>query len=145
MKTQVSCQDIRAKLESAIDRFKEAIGYRGTFSISEPYYPYEDPDGDQRYPWPDDAGCYVYANGAGSILYVGKGSRYMGTRIWAPIGRRGKPEEEVYPNAKEWMKNHAPHVGVWAIKVPAEHWWLATALEGYLIETLNPSENKRKR
>ena len=138
--------DIRARLESSVADFKQELGYSGHLEIADPYYAYDDLAGTQSYPFAERAGCYVFASRDGNILYVGKGSRHIGRRIWVPFGRVAKAgETDAFPNAKTWIKQNAPNVGVWAIAVPDNHWWLATALEGFLIQELKPSENLRVR
>jgi hypothetical protein len=143
-----SREGIRPKLAQAADKFCKAIGFNSQrLAIEGPHYRYDFSENrglEGTFPHAGRAGCYIFANDAGDILYVGKGSRHMGNRIWEPFGRQGNAsEEELLPEAREWVKRHRP--GVWAIAVPDEHWWLAMALEGFLIEELLPSQNKRLR
>ena len=137
--------DIKPKLAIAVDEFKAAIGYKKKIRISEGYYPYDDLSG-KNYPFNSrEAGCYVYAKGDKRVIYIGKSNRYIGHRIWAHLGRKRKKDEEIdeYPNACTWIKENKPDIGVWAISVPSEHWWLSMALEGFLVSELQP-ERKRK-
>jgi hypothetical protein len=138
-------------LPSIIEDFKRTIGYCGNLVIAGPHHRYkfvDDLTKEVQFPHADEPGCYVFftemEGQRGKVLYVGKGSRYMGQRIWAPFGRQKRNGEiEPFPDAKPWVKEHRP--GVYAVAVPKEHWWLAMALEGYLIETFTPPENKRLR
>jgi len=134
--------DIRPKLEAATQDFCKAIGYpNGRFIIKGALYRYDHIKEPKKEPVLlacERAGCYILANDAGQILYVGKGSRHMGNRIWDPFGRRGRDgEADPFPDAKAWVKEDKP--GVWAICVPEEHWWLAMALEFFLIERVKNS------
>ena len=138
-------KDIRNVLQKHVDSFTKTIGYGEKLLVSDPYYPYDDPDGTQQYPTPDEPGCYIYATGNGDVLYVGRASRYLGSRIWAHIGRRKKTNEDgqLYPCAEEWLKQNQPNIAVWCIAVPCGHWWLALALEGFLSEVLLPSRSRQ--
>ena len=139
-------EDIRPQIEQAVADFCRAIGYPSDrISSKGPHYRYDyadDPEKSEvQFPHAEEPGCYVFANDSGEILYVGKGSRYMGSRIWAPFGRQGKDGEvQAFPDAKPWVMEHRP--GVWAIAVPKEHWWLAAAFEGFLIERFKPPDRK---
>lgn len=137
--------DLQPKLQDLVDRFVNMIGYTRQLVVSEPYYPYDDIGGEEQYPHSGYPGCYVFATGDGRAKYVGKASRYLGNRIWAHIGRMGKPEKdgELYPNAEDWLKENQPHVGVWTVPIPDEHWWLASALEGFLTEALLPGKSRK--
>jgi hypothetical protein len=139
-KSSATRADIRPHLEGQVERFRKAIGYAGTMTISGPYYPYDDRLGQMKYPSPDDPGCYVFATGDGTIKYIGKASRYLGTRIWAHIGRRERDRDvlDLYPQCELWLREHAPNIGVWSIALRDEHWFLAPALEGFLTEALLP-------
>ncbi|GEM_PF-3918697 len=138
--------DLRSKLQSEVGSFVSTLGYSGKLTVSAPYYPYDSLDGTEPYPNPDEPGCYVYASGNGQVQKVGKANRYLGNRIWAPIGRRKKAGEtgELYPQAETWLKENQPDIAVWAIAVPDEHWWLAAALEGFLTERLMPAKTTRQ-
>lgn len=137
--------DIKQKLAIAVSEFKTAIGYNNEIRISEAYYPYDDLNG-KNYPSnSSEAGCYVYAKGDGKIVYIGSSKEYIGRRIWAHLGRKRNKDEEndEYPNACNRIRENKPDIGVWAISVPSEHWWLSMALEGFLISKFQP-ERKRK-
>lgn len=136
-----------ADLPGLVEQFCQQICYPHKLDIKGPHFRYSyeaDPSKEVQFPHAEEPGCYVFANADGKILYVGKGSRHMGQRIWAPFGRQRRDGElDLFPDALPWVKEHKP--GVWAVAVPRDHWWLAMALEGFLIETINPPENKRKR
>jgi hypothetical protein len=135
--------NIKTELQDAVKEFCGILGYNGTITVSDPYYPYEAPK-EWSFPFPDEPGSYVFANAEGHKAYIGKGSRYMGNRIWAHIGRKKKEGElETYPDAEDFVKNNQPDIGVWAIAVPRVHWWLATALEGFLTEKFRPDIKRR--
>ena len=137
-------QNIRPILQEAITEFAKAIGYNRPLTVSDPYYPYDNPNGDKQYPNADDPGCYVFANGSGKVLYIGKSARYMGNRIWVHVGRKQKVnEQEIFPDAESWVKENQPDIGVWSIAVLDEHWWLASALEGYLSEKFLPERSRQ--
>jgi hypothetical protein len=133
-------------LSRLVDQFKTEIGYTRNLPIKGPHHRYDfvdDPAKEPRYPHAGEPGCYVFFNSEGAVLYVGRSARDegMGDRIWDPFGRRRKDgENDPFPVAKPWVKLHKP--GVWAVAVPKEHWWLAMALEGFLIEEFDPPENK---
>jgi hypothetical protein len=133
--------DKQAELQNWVDQFVKTIGYDHAPGyqrpvVSTPCYPYD--SGTKQYPNADEPGCYVFTNGDGKVLYVGKGSRCMGTRMWAHTGRRGRPGEEPYPNAVQWAKDNQSGLAVWAIPFPDSHWWVSLALEGFLTENLRP-------
>jgi hypothetical protein len=139
-------------LPELIEEFQREIGYTRQLSIAGPHYRYgfaHDLGAEVQFPHACEPGCYVFfsnhdSSQKGRVLYVGKGSRTMGHRIWAPFGRQRKNGElDPFPNAKAWVKEHKP--GVYAVAVPQNHWWLAMALEGFLIERFKPPENKRAR
>jgi hypothetical protein len=138
-------KDIRAMLQSLVDKFIAAIGYPRHLTVSPPYYPYDDPEGTQQYPSSDSPGCYIYAAGSGQVQYVGKASRYLGNRIWAHIRRRRKPGEggDLYPDADSWLSDNEPNIGVWCVELPDEHWWLAAALEGFMTEAFFPGKPRQ--
>ncbi|HEY2837844.1 MAG TPA: hypothetical protein VGJ26_01755 [Pirellulales bacterium] len=144
----VARTDIRQKLAEAVSEFCGAIGYPAVrLAIDGPHYRYDfvERRGDEpQYPHSDNAGCYVFADDSGKILYVGKGSRHIGSRIAAPFGRwKRDGESEPFPDAAQWIKDNKP--GVWVIAFPDEHWWLASALESFMIEKFDPPVNKRDR
>jgi hypothetical protein len=148
---------VKAKLESAIAEFKLQIGYTESIEVSDPHYRFQfvsNPRGETQFPCAEKPGCYAFFSTkpapAGHVLYVGKGSRYMGNRMWNPFGRWRKIDEKLplpFPNAEQWIIDHQP--GFVAITVPEKHWWLAMALEGFLIEHFKnagePLVNKRFR
>jgi hypothetical protein len=146
---------VKAKLEECIAAFKREIGYAGAIEVSDPHYRFRflaNRKDEPHWPGADEPGCYVFfstkpAPGC-QILYVGKGSRFMGTRIWSYFGRwdmAGGPTP--FPDAVDWVIAHEP--GFVAITVPPSHWWLAPALESFLIDCLKakgePLRNKRDR
>jgi hypothetical protein len=137
--------DFRVRLQKLVDQFVNTIAYKNKLVVSEPYYPYDHPNNDEQYPNSGYPGCYVFASGDGNPKYVGKASRCLGNRIWAHVGRMGKPEKDgdLYPNAESWIKQNQPHVGVWTVPIPNEHWWLASALEGFLAESLFPEKSRQ--
>jgi hypothetical protein len=134
-------------LQDKVDQFVATIGYPRKLLVSAPYYPYDDRNGVLQYPNSDQPGCYIYASAPGKVYYVGKASRHLGNRIWSHIGRRRKLDEvgELYPNAENWLKKCQPDIGVWTVGVHPDHWWLASALESFLMEELRPAENLRER
>ena len=134
--------DIRGRLEEYARRFCLELGYSGTFAVEGPYYPYDNLAASLSFPCSGHPGCYVFADGAGDIKYVGKGSRFMGNRIGAHIGRLDPVGSDPYPECEPWMKG-CRDIGVWAIAVPDAHWWLAPALEGYITEHQWPDRPRR--
>jgi hypothetical protein len=63
--------DIRSRLQGEVDKFVAEIGYPRPLTVCGPYYPYDDPDREEKYPDYDKPGCYVYADRTGKGKYVG--------------------------------------------------------------------------
>lgn len=137
--------NLRSQLQDIVNQFVITIGYARKLVVSAPYYPYDDPYGDKQYPNSGQPGCYVFAAGNGQTNYVGKASRHLGNRIWAHIGRTRKRDEagELYPDAEDWLKGNQPDVGVWTVAIDDDHWWLSSALEGFLTEALFPEKSRQ--
>lgn len=135
--------DFKPRLEALVVEFVNAIGYRGSLSVSPAYYPYDDATRQIQYPNADYPGCYVFVSGDGQVKYIGKAARYLGNRIWAHLGRTARVgESETYPNGEHWLQEFGPNIAVHSIAVPEQHWWLALALEGFLTEQLLPEKRR---
>ena len=129
---------MRQKIQMHVDEFIEELGYRRQLRVSEPYRPYHEIETQSPCPHSDSPGVYIFCSTLGA-LYIGKSSRYMGNRIWYHFGRlKLENEQEEYPNAENWIKSSKPDLELFTIPVPEQHWWLASALEGYLTEKLRP-------
>jgi hypothetical protein len=91
------------------------------------------------------ARSHRYSADATGVSYVGKAYRHLGNRIWAHIGRQKRAGEkcEVYPTSVPWFRECGPDIAVWSVAVPENHWWLASALEGYMTEKLLPQKSRR--
>ena len=126
-------------LERIITDFKNELTYNKKIIISEAFYPYRD----KKYPINSySPGCYIYLGKENKVLYVGGANRHIGRRVWAHLGKDGG-QKEPYPDARDWIKEDQPDITIYMISVPDNHWWLAKALEGFLVECLQP-ERKRK-
>lgn len=133
------------RLPDTVSEFCRAISYPRDLAdnIKGPHdrYAWVGKLGEPQLPHADEPGCYVFADAQGNILYVGKSSRRegMGDRIWEKWGRQARTGEAVpFPDAKAWVM---PGVSVRAVAVPRDHWFLAPALEAFLIDRLGPSMN----
>jgi hypothetical protein len=138
--------DVGPTIQRHVDDFVAGIGYKQRLVVSPiPYYPYDDPGGCVKYPHSDEPGCYVWADGGGRFLDVGKASRHIGTRVSAHIGRRRRPDElgDEFPCAEHFIHCGKPNVAVWTVPVPEQQWWLCLSLEGYLAERLLPDLPRR--
>ncbi|WP_353163064.1 hypothetical protein [Salinisphaera shabanensis] len=136
-------ESLKPSLDAQVAEFRRLCGYEGKIEVSDPYFPYKQGSEAFEYPYAKSPGCYIFATGDNTILYIGKASRRLGDRIWAHIGRAGRPHEDgKFPYAAAWLKNAEPCARVYSISVPDTHWWLALALEGFLTERL--LENKRR-
>lgn len=141
---------MQSKLSQLVFEFKSEVGYPGELNIGGPHEPYKDPMRRVQFPYANEPGCYLFVTDAASsgietVVYVGKGSRDIGGRIWSHLGRRARRgESELFPDAESWVKKLRPRL--WSIALMnKKHWYLAAALEGFLIEQLRPLENKNKR
>jgi hypothetical protein len=137
--------DMKPVLDKVVANFIAAISYSRTLTVSGPYYPYDDPKGEGNYPSSDLPGCYIFADASGHMKYIGKANRYLGNRIWSHIGRRRRSGEsgELYPNAEPWVKENQPNIAVWSVAFQDDHWWLASALEGFLTHVFFPEKNRQ--
>lgn len=136
----------RETIQAAVNEFLHTSGFNEPLNVAEkPYYPYHAAIG-ESYPDPGSPGCYVWTDGNGKILDVGKASRTLGTRIWCHLGRVRRPGEECdeFPNAERFVHDCKPHVMVWTIPVQNEKkWWVCLSLEGFLTEKLLPDHPRR--
>jgi hypothetical protein len=135
-------------LAEIVEEFRREIGYKCELRMMGPHHRYKyvnDPTLEVQFPHANEPGCYVFfADKDRRVLYVGKGSRYMGGRIWAPFGRQKRDGEvEPFPNAKPWVKEHKP--GVWAIAVRQDHWWWDTTTVRSTKRLLNRDQLHERR
>ena len=134
--------DFHIPLERLLAEFAEQSGYSNLLKPSEAYFPHRDRVGEVQYPCADEPGCYVFFDGC-KAKYVGKAARCLGDRIWAHIGRLGKEGEASFPNADTWFNSSTCEIAVISIPVQDEHWWIALALEGFLVEQFFPEKGRK--
>ncbi|MEA2040418.1 MAG: hypothetical protein U9N82_11430 [Thermodesulfobacteriota bacterium] len=140
---------VSGKIQGCLDEFVDELGYGRQLKVSGLYPLYDEFEQGtsdlEQYPGADSPGVYIFCSPQ-DFLYIGKSSRYMGNRIWAHIGRaKRENEKEEYPNAEEWIKESKPNVGVFTVSFADDHWWLSSALEGYLTEQLKPEYGAKGR
>ncbi len=92
---------------------------------------------DENWDWAGSVGVYYFRNDSRGVLYVGRalpGTKF-GSRIWSHL----RAEDA------EWKEDiqHASAV-LGFIPVKDEHWYMASALELYLIDILEPPHNARR-
>jgi len=132
-------KDIIGEIRKIVDEFATLISYPTKLQISEPYYIYkeyrEGYNEMKECPNSDFPGVYIFLAG-NKIFYIGMSTGYMGNRIWSHIGRLGKKSksEDEYPNAEEWIKEHKPDIYCVTVPFPLDKFWLAPALEVFLID-----------
>ena len=97
------------RLETLVRSFAAECGYEKPIVVSGAYHVYEEGSEDVEYPYANEPGCYVFVANRKQVLYVGKGSRTVGGRIWSHIGRSGKGRVNArFPNAEQWLKEAQP-------------------------------------
>lgn len=86
--------------------------------------------------WSHGAGVYYFMSGK-EVAYVGRAlpSVTLGTRVRANIKAVGSPAWDAV------ILDDTNEVGV--LVFPGDDWYWLLALEGYLIQELRPSSNKR--
>jgi len=131
---------IEEKILPYLLEFREMIGYKKELPISEPYEPYIEQN-KKQYPNADSPGVYIFYSESAGLLYIGKCSTDLGFRIWSHLQKPGKPSEP-YPNAEKWVKDHQKE-NLKFVTIPfiREHYFLASALEEYLIDKCKPKAN----
>jgi len=88
--------------------------------------------------WPDNEkpGVYLLLDEQTNILYVGKSSVCIGSRLNAHFHYGAKRECVPYSDQLSSIRF------IWTIGFSADNWFLSTALEEYLIAELDPDFNK---
>jgi hypothetical protein len=89
--------------------------------------------------WPNTAspGVYLIFDGGLNLLYVGKAQNQLGYRLSAHFqGGKTAPACRI---VEQWSQRPAY---VATVPFPESSWFEALALEGYLIEKLDPPDNK---
>jgi len=128
----------RERLQQVVRSFGDEIGYGRKVEVSKPYFPYAPASDREKYPDAASPGVYVFTDGK-RALYVGKCARCLGNRIWTHIGRCGRSGESRYPMCEPWVEEAGETLAVFSIPLADEHWFLASALEGYISEKLEPA------
>jgi len=131
---------MQSEIQGCLDCFTREIGYERELKVSEPY-PLINETGEEntvQCPSSDSPGVYIFCNSDHQYLYIGKSSRYMGSRIWSHIGRSKRPNENEFPDSEGWIRTSLPNVVIFTVPFSDDHWWLAPALEGFLTEKLEP-------
>lgn len=92
---------------------------------------------DPEWEWSEKVGVYYFRNDPSGILYVGRalpGTKF-GNRIWSHL--RATDEK--------WVQDIAHESAVLGlIPVPEGSWYLASALELFLIDSLEPRHNAKR-
>lgn len=85
--------------------------------------------------WKDKPGVYVFIQD-GCFKYVGRAlTNGLGSRAYEQINGFGDPDWDIV------IKDDNTIIGFICLKI--DDWFVATALEAYLINLLNPPFNKR--
>jgi len=136
-------EDIKTKLEE----FKKIVP-SFQFTPSRRVYPYKEYKDDpnkyffEKWPNADEPGVYVFISSANKKpLYVGKSEAYLGNRIYSHLGKIDKDDKKLFPHAEEWAKANIEELCF--ITIPIQPFWLAPALESFLIHELKPEYNKQ--
>ena len=97
--------------------------------------PIQEVKDDEVWDWSDSMGVYYFRNDELGIFYVGRAlSTKFGKRIWSHLRE----------NDTDWKRELSrPSTTVNLIPVKDEIWYLAAALELFLIDKLNPKLNNR--
>jgi excinuclease UvrABC nuclease subunit len=112
-------------------RFKaQQIDFESTFEL-----PIQEVRDDEVWDWSDSMGVYYFRNDELGIFYVGRAlSTKFGNRIWSHL-------RENDTDWKQELSRQSTTVNL--IPVKDEIWYLAAALELFLIERLHPQFNSR--
>jgi hypothetical protein len=137
-------------IQNEINNFKTITGYKQPLEISSPYLPYVEHkkaegkargnDAIEPCEYSDQPGVYIFCAGEREILYVGKCSGGLGNRVWAHLGKAGDVENP-FPNAAKWIKSNQPNIVFFTVGLKEGHWFMAPALEEFLIFKLKPTVN----
>jgi hypothetical protein len=130
-------EDCRNELPKAVEAMKAALS-KSDWSISacEPL------NWKVGIPNSDIPGVYLIFDGGGALIYVGKAERPMGAEVWSKF-KRGQSDEDLL-----WIEGpleQAQPRSIATIPIPEEVCYLAPALEGLLIGTLDPQLNVLKK
>jgi excinuclease UvrABC nuclease subunit len=140
----MSSIDPKPEIQRSLTEFQMKIAYKSKLLVDGPYFPYQKFRDNSREiescPNSDSPGVYLFCSGEGNFLYIGECLGKLGNRVWAHIGKSGEANDP-YPNAKSWIKESKPDIAIYTIALPEDHWFLAPALEKYLIKTLKPENN----
>ncbi len=102
-----------------------------------PETPVKEVRADENWDWSDSVGVYYFRNDPRGGLYVGRalpGTKF-GSRIWSHL----RAEDA------EWQEDIThPSAVLGLIPVKDELWYMASALELYLIDLLQPPHNARR-
>jgi len=148
-------QLMKEEIQALLCDFKELINYPERLEVSEPYFPYLDHQEKQGKShgkgavslkeYSDNPGVYIFCTSKKEkpYLYIGKSSTAIGYRVWKHIGKVGKTDDP-FPDAAFWIKKHDgdDDIAVFTIGFKSEHWFMAAALEEFLIKKRGPTYNK---
>jgi len=144
--------DWKEKSKEQLVQFKKDVGYKEELIVSEAYEPYIEKQGKlepnlKQYPNSDLPGVYIFYSESTGFLYIGKCSNNLGFRIGAHIGKPGDKAapEYPYPYAESWIIENKNDLKVITIPLKREHFFLAPALETYMIWKLKPPYNARSK
>lgn len=89
---------------------------------------------DKAWPWAENIGVYYFRTNE-EVLYVGRALTGIGGRIWSHL-RPGNEEWDAAIGRDDAVLGLLP--------VPPDRWYVAAALELYLIDALSPRWNIRR-
>lgn len=130
-------EDCGPGLEKAIRAMRDALA-GAAWKLSEP----------QPINWQkgihgtDSPGVYLIFDTEDRLIYVGKAEQPLGKEVWSKF-RRGASDDDI--RWKEWPEDQIRPAKVATIAMGKEEQYLAPALEGILIEILNPQLNVLKK
>lgn len=129
---------MKAEIQKALDDFT-AIIKDAKLEVSKSYYPYRKPP--EKCEYKDEAGVYIFISGNGEPIYVGKCEEKLGDRIWRYLGSHpsGKIQSEPPQDAVGWVRKEGSDISIITIRVPKSIYWLAPAIEGFLIDKYKKS------
>lgn len=127
------------ELQDRIETFKEITGIKVELEVSGAYKMLTDYP-EKIYPNSGNPGVYIFSCDD-KILYIGHSKRFMGNRISSHLVKSEKEKPKLYFEDQDKESDTGDNLELHTIPFIDKLWYLAPALEGYLIENYRSEHN----
>lgn len=119
-----------SELKMKLDELSTHIPYLRNIEISNEWI--IDKDNPLSFPNSEFPGVYFFTDFNEEVIYIGKASSGLGSRLGAYIGKENIKKDQKIDEAKS----------IFTIKIEKDLFFLAPAIEEFLIYSLNPKINR---